>query len=60
MGPGLYQGEPFYQKKFYDRLNLYAYIIRNRHVSLQASLDFNFTPSSFIFYQRLLLRVTLP
>lgn len=60
MGPGLYQGEPFYQKKFYDRLNLYAYIIRNRHVSLQASLDFNFTPSSFIFYQRLLLRVNLP
>lgn len=60
MGPSLYQGEPFYQKKFYDRLNLYAYILRNRHVSLQASFDFNFTPSSFIFYQRLLLRVTLP
>ncbi len=60
MGPGLYQGEPFYQKCFYDRLDIYAYILRKKHVSLLASLDFNFTPSSFIFYQRLLLRVTLP
>lgn len=60
MGPGLYQGEPFYQKCFYDRLDIYAYILRRRHISLMASLDFNFTPSSFIFYQRLLLRVTLP
>lgn len=60
MGPGLYQGEPFYQKCFYDRLDIYAYILRRRYVSLMASLDFNFTPSSFIFYQRLLLRVTLP
>lgn len=60
MGPGLYQGEPFYQKKFYDRLNIYGYILRRDHVSLQASLDFNFTPGSMIFYQRLLLRVTLP
>lgn len=60
MGPGLYQGEPFYQKCFYDRLNVYAYILRRKHVNLMASLDFNFTPSSFIFYQRLLLRVTLP
>lgn len=60
MGPGLYQGEPFYRKCFYDRLDLYAYVIRNRYVSLMASLDFNFTPGSFIFYQRLLLRVNLP
>lgn len=60
MGPDLYNGEPFYQKSFYDRLNIYGYIIRNRHVSLMASLDFNFTPSSFIFYQRLMLRVILP
>lgn len=60
LGPGLYQGEPFYQKSFYDRLNIYAYILRKRHVSLQASLDFNFTPSSFIFYQRLMLRIYLP
>lgn len=60
MGPGLYQGEPFYKKKFYDRLDIYAYIYRNRYVNLMASLDFNFTPGSMIFYQRLLLRVTLP
>lgn len=60
LGPGLYQGEPFYRKKFYDRLDIYGYILRNDHVSLQASLNFNFTPGSMIFYQRLLLRITLP
>lgn len=60
MGPGLYQGEPFYQKCFYDRLDLYAYILRKKYVSLMASLDFNITPGSFIFYQRLLLRINLP
>lgn len=60
MGPGLYLGEPFYQKKFYDRLNLFADILRTRYVGLRASLDFNFTPGSMIFYQRLILKVNLP
>lgn len=60
MGPSLYQGEAFYQKKFYDRLDVYAYILRKRHVSVLASLDFNFTPGAFIFYQRLMVRVALP
>lgn len=60
MGPGLYQGEPFYQKKFYDRLDIYADIIRTRYVNLRASLDFNFYTSGFIFYQKLSLRVYLP
>jgi hypothetical protein len=60
LGPGLYQGEPFYQKNFYDRLNVYGYILRRQHVSLVASLDFHISPSSFIFYQRLMLSVTLP
>lgn len=60
MGPGLYLGEPFYQKRFYDRFDIYADILRTRYVNLRASLDFNFTPSSMIFYQRLILRVNLP
>ncbi len=60
MGAGLYQGEAYYQKSFYDRLNIYAHIIRRQHVSLTASLDFNITPSSFTFYQRLMLQITLP
>lgn len=60
MGPALYLGEPFYQKKFYDRLDIYANILRTRNVNLRASLDFHFTPSSMIFYQRLILQVTLP
>lgn len=56
-GAELYQGEPFYQTSFYNRTDVYAKILQNRYVDLQASLDFNFTEDSFIFYQRLLLRV---
>lgn len=59
MGPELYNAEPFYQRCWYDRFDIYAYILRNRNVSLMADLDFNISPGSFIFYQRLLLRVTL-
>lgn len=60
MGPGLYLGEPFYQKRFYDRLDIFADILRTRYVNLRAELDFNFTPGAMIFYQRLILRVNLP
>jgi len=60
MGPGLYQGEPYYQKKFYDRLNIYAHAYRNRYVDILASLDFNFYPGGMLFYQRLMVRVTIP
>ncbi len=56
----LYQGEPFYQARLYNRTDLYARIYRNRYIDLRASLDFNIAGSSFIFYQRLLLRVYLP
>lgn len=58
-GSLLYQGEPFYQTGFYNRTDVYASIIRNKWVDLQASLDFNVTKDSFIFYQRLMLRVYL-
>ena len=60
MGPGLYQGEPYYQKNFYDRLNIYAHAYRNRYVDILASLDFNFYPGGMLFYQRLMVRVTIP
>lgn len=53
----LYPGDPFYQKKFYNRTDIYARVIRNKFVELDASLDFHVSPGSFIFYQRLLLRV---
>ncbi|MDE6099688.1 MAG: hypothetical protein K2G01_01460, partial [Paramuribaculum sp.] len=56
----LYQGEPYYQAKFYDRAQVYAHLYRNRYVDLLASLDFNFAGSTFNFYQRLMVRVTLP
>ncbi len=56
-GSQLYQGEPFYSSPFYNRTDVYARIVRNRLVDLEASLDFNVAKGSFIFYQRLLLRV---
>lgn len=59
LGAALYQGEPYYQTGFYNRTDVYARIIRNRWVNLEASLDFNVTKGSFIFYQRLLLHVYL-
>jgi len=59
LGAQLYQGEPFYQTGFYNRTDIYARIIGNEWVNFEASLDFNVTKGSFIFYQRLLLRVYL-
>lgn len=58
-GASLYQGEPYYQSKFYNRTDVYAHIVLNRWVDLQASLDFNVAQNSFIFYQRLSVRVLL-
>ena len=58
-GASLYQGEPYYQSKFYNRTDVYAHIVLNKWVDLQASLDFNIAQSSFIFYQRLSVRVLL-
>lgn len=55
----LYPGEPFYSSPFYNRTDIYARIVRNRWVNLEASLDFNVAKNSFIFYQRILLRVYL-
>ena len=59
LGSPLYQGEPFYQCSLNNRTDIYASIVRNQWVNLEASLDFHVTPGSFIFYQRLLLRVYL-
>ena len=56
-GTLLYPGEPYFQGKFYDRADVYAYIVRNKWVDLAAELNFHFSPHSFMFYQRLCLRV---
>ena len=56
----LYQGEPFYQAKLYNRTDVYANVLRSRYVTLRAGLDFHVTPDAFTFYQRVILAVTLP
>lgn len=56
-GAMLDQGEPFYASGLYNRTTVAAHLLRRRHVDLRASLDFNVARDSFIFYQRLILRV---
>lgn len=59
-GSTLYPGEPFYAKGFYNRTDVYARILRNKWMDLQASLNFNVSSGGdFIFYQKLTLNVHL-
>ena len=58
-GSQLYQGEPYYQCSFHDRVRVFADIIKNNTVDLRAELDFNFTGNTFIFYQKITLGVNL-
>ncbi len=43
-GAMLYQGEPFYKQRFYNRTDISYGIIRRRSVDLRAELNFNITP----------------
>lgn len=54
-GSTLYQGEPYYAARFYDRAELSYGIVRRSAVDLRAALDFHFTPGSFMFYQKIAL-----
>lgn len=55
----LYQGEPYFKNSFYDRLDIYAKIFSKNNVDLQAQLNFNFTNSGLMFYQRLMLSILI-
>lgn len=54
-GSELYQGEPYYAAKFYDRAEVSYALIRKPWGDLRAELDFNFTPDNFMFYQKVTL-----
>ncbi|MBD5355546.1 MAG: hypothetical protein HDR88_00850 [Bacteroides sp.] len=56
-GALLYQGEAYYQSSFYDRLDLYGKIYKNKFMELEAQLNFNFAKGGFMFYQRLILDI---
>lgn len=58
-GSLLYQGEPYYQEKLYNRTDIYVKILCRRMVQLTGSLNFNVTPGNFTFYQKLTLDVSL-
>lgn len=55
----LYLGDAYYQSPFYDRLDVYARIYRNRFIELEAQLNFNFTKSHFQFNQRLIVNIEI-
>lgn len=58
-GPLLYQGEAFYSRRWYNRTDVYLYILSRREVALTGALDFHFYDGGFKFYQRLTLSIKL-
>lgn len=58
-GAELNMGSPYYQSKTYSRTDVYAHIVRNRYVDLEAALNFHVTKDIFAFWQQLSLRVFL-
>lgn len=60
-GPQLSEGEPFYASKWYNRTEISGVLISWRDIiDLRAELDFHWADrSDFMFYQRILLTVTI-
>lgn len=58
-GTLLYQGESYYQSRFYNRTDVYARVMRNKYMDLEAQLNFNVAKGNFMFYQRLILNIHL-
>lgn len=58
-GTLLYQGESYYQSSMYNRTDIYARIMRNEWMDLEAQLNFNVAKGNFMFYQRLILNIHL-
>lgn len=56
-GTLLNMGEPYYQAPLYSRTQLFASLVSNRFVSLEAALTFHVTRQEFAFWQSLKLRV---
>ncbi len=57
-GAELYTGEPYYAADFYNRTEVAYSLVSRSMVDLSAELDFNVSPDSFQFYQRIVLRIT--
>lgn len=53
------QGEPYYAASIYNRTTVSAIFLKRSFMELRASLDFNVVPSSFNFYQRLILSFSI-
>lgn len=55
-GAALHNGDPFYQADLYNRLDLYGYFWRNKHVACKASVNFHFAGGKMQTQQQLLVR----
>lgn len=56
----LYDGEPYYASKYYDRLTVGGVLLKWRNiVELTADLDFNFAQRNMTFAQKLSLHVNI-
>lgn len=60
-GPQLNEGEPYLASRFYNRTELSGLLLAYKHkMTLRAELDFHVADhSDFMFYQRLILNVTI-
>ena len=55
-GGELNMGSPYYQAKAYSRTDLYAHIISNRYLDLEAALNFHVTRDVFALWQQVSVR----
>lgn len=56
LGTQLNMGDPFFQSRLYDRLDIYGYIFRTCYVNCMASINFHFTPGKVNLQQQLIVR----
>ena len=55
-GGELNMGSPYYQAKAYSRTDIYAHIISNRYLDLEAALNFHVTRDVFALWQQVSVR----
>ncbi|MGM9803691.1 MAG: hypothetical protein ACI308_05885 [Muribaculaceae bacterium] len=56
-GAELNMGSPYYQAKTYSRTDVYAHIVRNQYVDLEAAFNLHITKDVTAFWQQLVLHV---
>lgn len=58
-GADLHYGDPFYRAPFYDRVDVYAYLLRKKFVECKVSANFHIVDRSVQSQQQLILQFNL-